>query len=193
MSNTIIKLAIFASGNGSNAENIALYFANNNQIKVDSIYTNKKDAYVVERAKKLGIKSYYYPKDVFTGGTELIKILKNKEIDYIILAGFLLKIPNNIINAFQNKILNIHPALLPKFGGKGMYGDNVHKAVKTSGDKESGITIHVVNEHYDEGTIVFQAKCNISESDSYTDIANKIHKLEYDNFPKVIKSFIKQE
>jgi phosphoribosylglycinamide formyltransferase-1 len=184
------KLAIFASGNGSNAENIVKYFNGSNQIEADSIYANKNTAYVLERAANLGIKSFYYPNKFFRDGDELLNILKEREIDYIILAGFLLKIPENIIDAYPDKILNIHPALLPKYGGKGMYGDNVHKAVKKGGETESGITIHIVNECYDDGMIVFQAKCSISKSDTYEDIANKIHKLEYEHFPTAIERFV---
>lgn len=185
-----IKLAIFASGNGSNAENIAIYFENNSSIEVDSIYANKEEAYVLERAKNLEIDSFYFPNKVFREGSELIKIMHERHIDYIILAGFLLKIPENILHVFPNKILNIHPALLPKYGGKGMYGDVVHKAVKAAGEKESGITIHIVNECYDEGTTVFQAKCKVESGDTYEDIANKVHQLEYENFPKVIEDFV---
>jgi len=191
MDSTIIKLAIFASGNGSNAENIAKYFENNSRIEVDSIYANKEGAYVIERAKNLGIDSFYFPNKVFREGSEIIKVMQERKIDFIILAGFLLKIPENILHLFPNKILNIHPALLPKFGGKGMYGDAVHKAVKAAGETESGITIHLVNECYDEGTTVFQAKCKVDINDTYEDIANKVHQLEYDNFPRVIESFVK--
>lgn len=189
MSNAMIKLAIFASGNGTNAENIVKYFERSSVIMVDSIYTNKHDAYVLKRAEKMNIDSFYYSNKEFIDGIVLLKIMQDRGIDYIILAGFLLKIPDNILKSYPNKILNIHPALLPKFGGKGMYGDVVHKAVKEACEKESGITIHLVNERYDEGTTIFQKSCKLSNSDSYTDIANKVHKLEYIYFPKVIEEF----
>lgn len=186
----MIKLAIFASGSGSNAENIYNHLSNNEQIKVDSIISNKADAFVHERAKKLNIPSYTFSKYEFQETDHILRFVKENKIDFIILAGFLLKIPQNLIDAFPNKIINIHPALLPKFGGKGMYGDNVHKAVVAAGEKESGITIHYINENYDEGNIVFQAKCEVLPTDTYEDVANKVHQLEYEYFPKVIIDII---
>ena len=182
----IYKIAIFASGSGSNAENIANYFKDNPVAEVVLIFTNKADAYVLERAKKLAVESVVFSSEQLKSG-ELVDLLKDKGIDFIVLAGFLLKIPENLIAAFPNKIINIHPALLPKYGGKGMYGDAVHKAVVANKDKESGITIHYVNEHYDEGAIIFQAKCTVIETDTYEDVAHKIHQLEYEHFPKVIE------
>lgn len=187
-----IRIAIFASGSGSNAENIANYFYTNSNIIIDSIYTNKSDAFVIDRAKKLSIPSYYFPNQDFRQGDALLAKLQERNIDFIVLAGFLLRIPENILGEFPNKILNIHPALLPKYGGKGMYGDRVHQAVKESGDKESGITIHYVNECYDEGVPVFQAKCEVLQNDSADDIAQKVHILEYENFPKVIEDVISE-
>lgn len=180
------KIAIFASGSGSNAENIALYFKDNPNAEVGLILTNKRDAFVLERANKIGVESAVFSSEQLKSG-ELVNLLKSKGIDFIVLAGFLLKIPENLIAAFPNKIINIHPALLPKYGGKGMYGDAVHKAVVANREKESGITIHYVNEHYDEGAIIFQAKCVVTETDSYEDVANKIHQLEYEHFPRVIE------
>lgn len=183
------KIAIFASGSGSNAENIVLYFKDKPIAEVGLILANKADAFVLERAKKIGVESAVFSSEQLKSG-ELVDLLKDKGIDFIVLAGFLLKIPENLIAAFPNKIINIHPALLPKYGGKGMYGDAVHKAVVANREKESGITIHYVNEHYDEGAIIFQAKCKISETDSYEDVANKIHQLEYEHFPRAIEGVL---
>lgn len=180
------NIAIFASGSGSNAENIIRYFENSTTFRCPVIISNKKEAYVHERAKQLGIKSVVFTREELKSEM-IIDFLKANSINYIVLAGFLLKIPDTIIAAFPEKIINIHPALLPKYGGKGMYGDNVHKAVKAAGEKESGITIHYVNENYDEGNIIFQAKCTIQAKDSAEDIAQKVHALEYEYFPKVIE------
>lgn len=188
--NSPIKVAIFASGNGSNAENIVDYFKNNDSIFIDSFYTNKADAYVIERAKNLGIHCSYYKNSDFREGSIVLDELQRRGINFIVLAGFLLKIPENIIQKYPNKILNIHPALLPKFGGKGMYGDRVHQAVKEAKEKESGITIHYVNECFDDGEIIFQAKCEVLENDGADDIAEKVHTLEYKHFPEVIEKTI---
>ncbi len=188
----MIKLAIFASGSGSNAENIALYFREDQDIAISLIISNKKDAYVLERAKNLNIPAYTFSKKEFDESDKIIELLLKNDIDYIILAGFLLKVSEKIISAYPDKIINIHPALLPKYGGKGMYGDNVHKAVIEAKDPESGITIHFVNENYDEGAIIFQAKCQISKDDTYEQVAEKVHKLEYEHFPKIIKETIKK-
>lgn len=180
------KIAIFASGSGSNAENIVAYFKDKALAEVVLILTNKADAFVLERAKKIAVESVVFSSEQLKSG-KLLSLLKDKRIDFIVLAGFLLKIPENLIEAFPNKIINIHPALLPKYGGKGMYGDAVHKAVVANKENETGITIHYVNEHYDEGAIIYQAKCTISETDTYEDVAHKIHQLEYEHFPKVIE------
>lgn len=185
------KIAIFASGSGSNAENIIKYFQENNTGKVDLILSNKADAFVHQRAKNLNIESVSFSKDDLANSDKVVELLKNRGIDFIVLAGFLLKIPANLLQAYPNHIINIHPALLPKYGGKGMYGDNVHKAVIASGDKESGITIHYVNENYDEGNIIFQAKCAVDENDTYEDVAKKVHTLEYMHFPVVIENILK--
>ena len=181
------KIAIFASGSGSNAENIVTYFKNNEKFEFSVILSNKADAFVHQRAKKLNIPSLTFSREAFSDGKTILDLLQKEEIDYIILAGFLLKIPQAIIEAFPDRIINIHPALLPKFGGKGMYGDRVHRAVVEAGETESGITIHYVNEHYDEGSIIFQAKCPVLATDSPDDVANKVHALEYEHFPKVIE------
>jgi len=182
-----IKIAIFASGSGSNAENIVNYFRGNPNFEFSLILSNKQDAYVHERAKKLGIPSFTFSREQFLTGEEVLLFLNTYNIDAIILAGFLLKVPEILIKAFPDKIINIHPALLPKYGGKGMYGDNVHKAVKAAGEKESGITIHYVNEHYDEGNIILQAKCELTNEDTAETIAEKVHKLEYEHFPKAVE------
>ena len=180
------RLVILASGSGSNAENIVRYFENHHSITVSSIVTNRKEAKVLERAKNLNIPSVYFPKKAFFEEETVLNHLK-KNADYVILAGFLLKVPQNIINAYPNKIINIHPALLPKFGGKGMYGMNVHNAVKEQGETETGITIHFVNENYDEGATIYQATTSILATDSPDDIAANIHTLEQNNFPRVIE------
>jgi len=184
------KIAIFASGSGSNAENIVSYFSNRPDIEFPVILSNKVDAYVHERARNLKIPSLCFSKEQFNEGTEILKVLKSYDIDFIVLAGFLLKIPSILINEYPDKIVNIHPALLPKYGGRGMYGNKVHQAVKDAGEKSSGITIHFVNENYDEGSIIFQAGCEISDEDSVEDIAAKVHDLEYKYFPEVIDKII---
>ncbi len=181
------KIAILASGSGSNAENIIRYFQKSLKFEFPLILSNKSDAFVHERAKKLGIPSFTFSRQQFLEGDEVLVFLQKYNIDYIILAGFLLKVPEQIIKAFPNKIINIHPALLPKYGGKGMYGDNVHKAVKAADDSESGITIHYVNENYDDGNIILQAKCELSSDDTPETIAQKVHKLEYEHFPKAVE------
>ncbi len=184
------KLAIFASGSGSNAENIIQYFSGNEDVFIPVIISNKKDAYVHERAKKLGIPSFTFSKKEFEETDLILNTLSEYDIDWIILAGFLLKVPENLLKAFPGKIINIHPSLLPKFGGKGMYGSHVHEAVVAAGEKESGITIHYVNEKYDEGKIIFQAKCEVLSSDTSDDVAEKVHALEYKYFPQVIEKLI---
>jgi len=182
-----LKIALFASGSGSNAENIVNFFAKSPDFEFPLILSNKKDAFVHERAKKLQIPSYTFSREEFLTGKEIIDLLNNHKIDCIVLAGFLLKIPEGLIEAFPNKIINIHPALLPKFGGKGMYGSRVHEAVAEAGETESGITIHYVNSNYDEGSIIFQAKCPVLPTDTPDMIAEKVHALEYEHFPKVIR------
>lgn len=186
----MIKIAILASGSGSNAERIIDYFSANRNICFPFIICNKENAFVRERAKKLGIKSIYMSKNEIVHSDALLNILKEYQIDWVILAGFLLLIPSDIIHTFKSRIINIHPALLPKYGGKGMYGIKVHEVVIANKEKESGITIHYVNEKYDEGNIIFQAKCTIEENDTPDILANKIHLLEHKYFPKVIEELI---
>lgn len=183
-------IAIFGSGNGTNAQRICEYFKENPSIKISAIITNKKDAYIVERAKKLGIPYCYFNRNQFYSGNDVLSYLKENKIDYIILAGFLWLVPQNLLEAYPNKIINIHPALLPNYGGKGMYGMYVHEAVIENKEKESGITIHFVDENYDEGKAIFQAKCQIAPSDDAETLAQKIHLLEYEYFPKVIENLI---
>ncbi len=184
------KIAIFASGSGTNAENIARYFAKNPHIEVSLLISNNKDAFVLERAKKLCIPAYTFSKAEIDDATLVLQTLREYEINFIVLAGFLLKVPQLILEAFPNKIVNIHPALLPKYGGKGMYGDHVHRAVVAAGETLSGITIHYINERYDEGDIIFQASCQVLPTDSPDEVAQKVHQLEYDHFPKVIEKII---
>ena len=180
-------LVIFASGSGSNAENIATYFQNHEELQVTEVFSNKKKAFVHERARKLGIPSRTFSKEAFNDPQFVEKLQK---FDYIILAGFLWLIPKCLIEAFPGKIINIHPALLPKYGGKGMFGHHVHRAVIEAGEGESGITIHLVNEEYDKGQILFQAKCDIGKEDTPETLAQKVHQLEYQHFPRVIEEYI---
>lgn len=189
----MINIAIFASGSGSNAENICRYFKNSKQIRVTLIISNKKESYVLKRAESLLVESAVFIKSDFETSGKVVDCLQNQKIDFIVLAGFLLKVPDNLLEAYPNRIINIHPALLPKYGGKGMYGVYVHKAVKEAGETESGITIHYVNENYDEGNIIYQAKCAIQADDTPDDIANKVHALEYKYYPEVIESVVKTQ
>lgn len=188
----MINIAILASGSGSNAERIITYFKNNKNINISFIITNKEDAYVRKRAELLQIPCLFFSNKQLKSNHFLLSVLQENHIDWIILAGYLLLIPPEIIQAYTNKIVNIHPALLPNYGGQGLYGMNVHKAVISNKETESGISIHYVNEKYDEGNIIFQAKCNITETDDAESLAEKIHLLEYEYFPKVIESLIFQ-
>lgn len=186
----MVRIAIFASGNGSNAENIIRYFKNHPSIEVGLVVSNNPHAYVHERAKGLGIDSFTFAKAEFEDGYSVLELLKRYTIDFIVLAGFMLKIPRSLLDAFPDKIVNIHPALLPKHGGKGMYGDRVHRAVIESGETESGISVHYINGNYDEGDIIFQATCLLSSDDTYREVAEKVHKLEYEFYPVVIEKVI---
>lgn len=180
------RIVIFASGSGTNAENIIKYFKTSQTAQVSLVLSNKENAGVFDRCKNHQIRCLYFKKADFANSDKVFNLLK-KEADFIVLAGFLLKVPESIIKAFPNKIINIHPAILPKYGGKGMYGMNVHKAVKENGENETGITIHFVNEHYDEGGIIFQAKTSVDDCDTPETIATKVHELEYKHFPRVIE------
>ena len=185
-----IKIGIFASGSGTNAENIIRYFSEKPSFQVTLIVSNKEDAYVLERARKFDISAIVCSKMDFLNTNKVVDILREYKIDFIILAGFLLRIPENIIHIYPNRIVNIHPALLPKYGGKGMYGDHVHKAVVKAGEHESGITIHYINERYDEGNIIFQASCRVLPSDTPHDVAEMVHTLEYKYYPRVIEDVL---
>jgi phosphoribosylglycinamide formyltransferase 1 len=194
--NDCVNIAIFASGSGTNAQNIIEYFNKKNgerHIEVKAVLSNKAEAYVHERARKLGVPSYRFTPKELRESEEVDNLLHKHSTDYIILAGFLVKIPDRIVDNFENKIINIHPSLLPKFGGKGMYGDKVHKAVLESGEKESGITIHLVDKEYDSGTRLLQVKCDISPDDTPQTLAKKIHQLEWHHFPRVIESYITEK
>ena len=155
-----------------------------------AVLTNKSSAKVLERCDRMGVPGFYFNKPAFRESDAVLRLLKGLEADLVVLAGFLWKVPCYLIEAFPNKIINIHPALLPKYGGKGMYGDRVHQAVKESQETETGITIHYVNENYDEGAIIFQAKTKVDPSDTPETIAQKVHQLEYEHFPKVIEKVL---
>lgn len=186
----MIKLAIFASGSGSNAENIINYFKDSAEVKVSLILTNNPSAGVIERGRRLNIPVIVFSKTIFTQTDDVVNLLKENGIDWVILAGFLWLVPQNLIHAFPDRIINIHPALLPNYGGKGMWGHHVHEAVVANGEKESGITIHYVNEQYDEGKVIFQAKCVLEDGETADSLASKIHELEYEHFPVVIEKEI---
>jgi formyltetrahydrofolate-dependent phosphoribosylglycinamide formyltransferase len=184
------KLAIFASGKGSNAEKIIQYFENEEFVKISMVVCNNPQAGVLDIAKSHNIKTLLIDKTTFNQTEEYVQLFKSEGITHIILAGFLWKVPETLINGYRNKILNIHPALLPNFGGKGMYGDKVHEAVLASGQKETGITIHLVDEHYDHGTTVFQATVSIEDADTTSSIAEKVHSLEHLHYPRVIAEWL---
>ncbi|MCG2459337.1 phosphoribosylglycinamide formyltransferase [Flavobacteriaceae bacterium F89] len=186
------RIVLFASGSGSNVENIVRYFQDSDKIKVVCVLSNKKDAYVIERCDLLHINALYFNRTAFYKTDCVLEILKAMRPELIVLAGFLWKMPIDIIDNFPNKIINIHPALLPKYGGKGMYGMAVHRAVKENGDLESGITIHYVNKNYDEGAIIHQAKATILPDDTPETIAEKVHRLEYAHFPKTIERLLNE-
>jgi phosphoribosylglycinamide formyltransferase-1 len=185
------KVALFASGSGTNVENIVNYFNNSSEIEISIILSNNSEAFVLERAKKFNIPTFVFNRTQLNNSNDVIDVLNNYDVDYIVLAGFLWLIPNNLIKKFPKRIINIHPALLPKYGGKGMYGDNVHKSVVENNETESGITIHFVNEEYDKGDIIFQSKCKVLSTDTAKDVAKKIHTLEYKYFPEIIEKLIK--
>ncbi len=182
------KIALFASGSGTNAQNIIEYFSDNENIMVDSLWSNRADAYALKRAESLGVDTFVFNREQFYDTDEVVNRLKDRNIDLIVLAGFLWLIPKKLIREFT--IINVHPALLPKYGGKGMYGMHVHKAVVANGDRESGISVHYVNEKFDEGELIFQASCSVSPEDSPEIVAQKVHKLEYKHFPEVIEQVV---
>ena len=184
------NIAIFASGSGTNAENIIRHFQGNKDVNVALVVSNKPDAYVLVRAANLHVPSLTLTREEFARGEELARLMKERGIDFIVLAGFLLRVPEALIEAYPGRIVNIHPALLPKYGGKGMYGDRVHRAVVEAGERESGITIHLIDEQYDRGTTVFQAKCPVLPGDTPDDVARKVHALEYAHYPEVIEQLL---
>jgi len=187
-----VSLAILASGSGTNAENIARFFKNHGNIEVRLILSNNAEAGVLARADRLGIPTRTFSRSQFENPDFMLPVMRNSEIDLIVLAGFLWLIPSYLVESYSNRIINIHPALLPAYGGKGMYGDHVHRAVIGAQEKKSGITIHYVNEKYDEGAIIAQFECEIMPEDTPESLAKKIHKLEYAHFPEVIESVAKQ-
>ncbi len=187
----MINAAIFASGEGTNAENLITYFKNDTRIKIKLVITNRDDAGVIKKAEAHKKTVQIISKEALNNYTEqIIEFLRTEKIDLIILAGFLLKIPEKLVKAFPDKIVNIHPALLPNYGGKGMYGMKVHEAVIANKDKESGISIHFVNEEYDKGAIILQARCAVDANDTAEILAKKVHSLEYEHFPKAIETLL---
>jgi len=184
------KIAIFASGSGTNAQRIIEYFKDHPLIRIEMILSNNPEAFVLERAKKLNLASLVFSRQEFYQSDMVLKVLQENNITFIILAGFLWLIPKYLLDAYSRKIINIHPALLPKYGGKGMYGMRVHEAVIQAGEKESGISIHFVNEKYDAGQKIFQVKCEVSEKDTPETLAKKIHLLEYQYFPVIIEKVL---
>lgn len=187
---SIRKIALFASGSGSNVQNIIEYFADNEQVSVDSVWSNNPNAYALARAANFGTETFVFDKNELNNSDKVVKKLQERGVDLIVLAGFLWLIPVSLIRNFT--IINIHPALLPKYGGKGMYGSRVHEAVVENREKESGITVHYVNEKYDEGKIILQEKCDVLPSDTPESVAEKVHQLEYRFFPKAIEMVLKE-
>jgi phosphoribosylglycinamide formyltransferase-1 len=184
------RIAVFASGSGTNAEAIFRYFQNHPSIEVVLLLSNNSAAFALERAKNSGIPSRVFTRRQFAENNEVLNWLKEYRVTHLVLAGFLWLIPQPLLQAFSDRIINIHPSLLPRFGGKGMYGMKVHERVKETGEKETGITIHLVNEHYDTGRIVFQAKCPVDRHDTPEQIASKVHQLEYIHYPRVIEEWV---
>lgn len=185
-------ISILASGNGTNAENIIRYFSNDKNAKVTLVLSNRPQAKVLERAAALGVDAFFFDRTQFYETGEVLMMLRRRETDLVVLAGFLWLVPGDVIEAFRGRIVNIHPALLPGFGGKGMYGDRVHRAVLDAGCAESGITIHYVNELYDSGDIIFQARCQVLPGDDADSLASRVHALEYEHYPRVIGELIRQ-
>lgn len=187
------KIVVFASGSGTNAENIIKFFKKSPNASVVAVFSNKRSAKVLKRAHDLNVKALHFDRDALYNSYDVLHILEDINPDLIVLAGFMWIFPQDILKSFPGKIINIHPALLPKYGGKGMYGMNVHKAIIENKEKESGISIHFVNENYDEGEVIFQAKTNISEDDTPETLAEKIHELEYKHFPEIIQQLLQKK
>lgn len=186
------QIVIFASGTGTNAENIIKYFQNSPLARVVAVFSNRKSAKVLRKAHDLKVKALYFDRDALYKSNEVLHVLKDIQPDLIVLAGFLWVFPNKILEEFPDKVINIHPALLPNYGGKGMYGEKVHEAVINNKDEESGISIHYVNDKYDEGEIIFQTKTKIEKDETPESLAEKIHQLEYKHFPQVIEQLLQQ-
>ncbi len=186
------RIAIFASGSGSNAQKIMEHFKRHTEAEVVLILTNNPSAYVLQRADNFEIPSHIFTRQEFYDTDDVIRILKNLQVDLIVLAGFLWLVPPDLLQAFPNKIINLHPALLPKYGGKGMYGDNVHKAILAAGEEESGITIHFASDQFDEGEIIHQSKFKIEPGDNLEMVKFKGQQLEHQYFPKVIENLLKK-
>jgi phosphoribosylglycinamide formyltransferase-1 len=184
------RIVIFASGSGTNAENLIKFFHNRENASVIQVLSNNPLAKVLDRCKTLKVSALSFNKKAFTETNDVLNILKASKPDLIVLAGFLWKFPEFILNEYMNKVINVHPALLPKYGGKGMYGMRVHEAVVANNETETGITIHYVNEHYDEGAVIFQTKCSVEKNDTAEDVAAKIHELEMEHFPKVVEQLL---
>jgi len=190
MSSRKFRIAVFASGSGTNAEEIFKYFNNHPNIEVVLLMSNNPNAYALQRAKNHGIPNAVFNREDFRDGNTILQLLGDRKVTHIVLAGFLWLIPDYLLRSYPDRIINIHPALLPRYGGKGMYGAKVHEAVKAAGDVETGITIHLVNDRYDEGKILFQERCPITADHTPEDIAACVHKLEYEHYPKVIEKWI---
>ena len=186
------RIAIFASGSGSNAQKIMEYFKKHQDAEIAIVLTNNSEAYVLQRADNFEIPSHIFDKHEFYKTDDIVKLLKNLQINLIVLAGFLWLIPDNLLKAFPNKIINIHPALLPKYGGKGMYGDKVHQAILDAGEEESGITIHYINEQFDEGESIHQSRFKIEQGDDIEMIKFKGQQLEHLHYPKVVEHLLKK-
>lgn len=184
------RIVLFASGSGSNVENIVHHFQENPEVHISCVLSNNREARIFERCSRLNISALYFNRHSFYKSDCVLEILRSLNPDLIVLAGFLWKIPENLIQNFPGKIINIHPALLPKYGGKGMYGMHVHRSVKENNERETGITIHFVNENYDEGAIISQIKVDLDNGDTPESIAEKVHRLEYEHFPKVIEKIL---
>jgi phosphoribosylglycinamide formyltransferase 1 len=183
------RVAILASGTGTNAEKVIRHFQHHPLIEICALLSNNPEATALKRAEKLHIPGKVFSKSDFVGGA-VLAFLQQHRVTHLVLAGFLWLIPKEFLEAYPDKIINLHPALLPKFGGKGMYGLKVHQAVKDSGEKETGITIHVVNENYDEGKVLFQVSCPVTIEQSSAEIAACVHQLEYEHYPRVIEKWI---
>lgn len=185
------NIAIFASGSGSNAENIIRYFKDHETIRVALVVSNRSNAFVLERSKSLSVPSEVFLRDEWVnGGVNVLAVLHRYKIDFIVLAGFLAHVPDIILHTYPDKIINIHPSLLPKYGGKGMYGHHVHEAVVAAGETETGITIHYLNERYDEGEVILQVTCPVLSGDTPQNVANKVHALEYEHYPRMIEEIL---